>query len=237
MREKRLRQRLALVECAKRTHISVPYLEALEEERWERLPSESHRLGFLRLYARFLGEPAEDIVALYHHGRAASSPTVPSKTAEQPAPEHPRSGKRRLIEIAWPQVGWVLLGVLLASWVAYHFLGFRAKDSGNQGWVPFRARRAGPAAPRREAVVHRIGIKAQADSWVRVVENKRLLFEGILPAGFSKGWTGSGPFHLRIANIQAVQVTWNDQPVDTRQGARGNMNDIQLPPSSVNPQP
>ena len=65
LRQGRLRQRLSIVECAKRTHIATRYLEALEEEKWSILPSESHRLGFLKLYSRFLGVPTEEVLTLY----------------------------------------------------------------------------------------------------------------------------------------------------------------------------
>ena len=45
LKQGRLRQRLSIAECAKRTHIAPRYLEALEEERWETLPSlETKRL-------------------------------------------------------------------------------------------------------------------------------------------------------------------------------------------------
>src|SRR3981081_1846326 len=80
LKQGRLRQRLSIAECAKRTHISSQYLEALEDERWETLPSESHRLGFLRSYSRFLGVSADDVLNLYRQ-KTASQNTV--KTAAE----------------------------------------------------------------------------------------------------------------------------------------------------------
>ena len=71
LKQGRLRQRLSLSECAKRTHISVRYLEALEEEHWNDLPSESHRLGF-KLYCRFLGVSVDDVLALYNQRTEAA---------------------------------------------------------------------------------------------------------------------------------------------------------------------
>src|SRR5262249_60184655 len=65
LKQGRLRQRLSIGECSKRTHIANRYLEALEEERWTDLPSESHRLGFLKTYSRFLGVSAEEILKIY----------------------------------------------------------------------------------------------------------------------------------------------------------------------------
>ncbi len=82
LRQGRLRQRLSIAECAKRTHIATRYLEALEEEHWDILPSESHRLGFLKLYSRFLGVPVEEVMALYAKKSTPESVPPGSRTAE-----------------------------------------------------------------------------------------------------------------------------------------------------------
>src|SRR5688572_6399942 len=65
LKQGRLRQRLSVSECAKRTHIAPRFIEALEDEKWSILPSESHRLGFLKLYSRFLGVSADEVLNLY----------------------------------------------------------------------------------------------------------------------------------------------------------------------------
>src|SRR5258706_15809628 len=86
LKQGRLRQRLSIAECAKRTHIAQRYIEALEEERWEILPSESHRQGFLKLYSRFLGVPAEEVLELYRQ-KTAPKPSEKTGTPAQEAKE------------------------------------------------------------------------------------------------------------------------------------------------------
>src|SRR5262249_55631249 len=119
LRQGRLRQRLSILDCAKRTHISARYLEALEEERWNDLPSESHRLGFLRLYSRFLGVPSEEVLSLYRkseessNGKAKTAPfqTTPTKTKEPSTGWFPSS---------WPQLLGIIVLLLLTAWGVYH---------------------------------------------------------------------------------------------------------------------
>src|ERR1700733_4559262 len=82
LKQGRLRQRLSIAECAKRTHIASRYLEALEDEHWETLPSESHRLGFLRLYSRFLGVSIQDVLNFYRQK------TAPQSVAQREQPEN-----------------------------------------------------------------------------------------------------------------------------------------------------
>ena len=52
----RLARGLTLAQAAQAVHIKPRYLQALEEGRWEDLPSRAQGRGFLRLYAEFLGE-------------------------------------------------------------------------------------------------------------------------------------------------------------------------------------
>src|SRR5438034_8161529 len=96
LKQGRLRQRLSIAECAKRTHIAVRYLEALEEEQWNVLPSESHRLGFLKLYARFLGVAADEALGLYQQKAVKPPPSGTSPSpGQRPKPDGTRGRESR----------------------------------------------------------------------------------------------------------------------------------------------
>src|SRR5437016_5796182 len=118
LREGRLRQRLSVAECAKRTHISARYIEALEEEHWDSMPSESHREGFLGLYARFLGVSSDEAIQLYRQSRNSS----PTKESVKEAKARARA------PFQWGVVSWqklTLAAVLLLGlgWGIYHAIG------------------------------------------------------------------------------------------------------------------
>lgn len=235
LRQGRLRQRLSVVECAKRTHIASRYLEALEEERWKDLPSESHRLGFLKLYARFLGVSVDDVMSAYRQRLE----DVKAQTSVSSAPAGIETAKKLMPikkSAGWSAPTWAqLLGasivLLMLVWFVYHALD---KEIGDSNFIPnthrHQSQQARLVAPKPTRTNQKIHIKAEADSWLRVVVQEELLFEGILPAGGSKEWSGQGPFRLKIGNVRALNLTWNDQPVDITEGARGGMNDIQIPP-------
>ncbi len=63
--EARRRAGLDLATVADRTKIRSRYLEALEGERWDELPSRAYGKGFLRTYAELLGLDAETLVDEY----------------------------------------------------------------------------------------------------------------------------------------------------------------------------
>ncbi len=68
-----------LEEVASRIHVKPAYLQALEEERWEDLPSFTHAKGFLRLYAETLGLDPEPLIrALEGDESPVEEPEVPS---------------------------------------------------------------------------------------------------------------------------------------------------------------
>jgi len=68
LRSAREQRNLSMQDVAARLHIRQDYLEALENADWERLPEEVYALGFLRQYARFLGEDVNDAITTLKSG-------------------------------------------------------------------------------------------------------------------------------------------------------------------------
>jgi hypothetical protein len=235
LKQGRLRQRLSIAECAKRTHIATRYLEALEEEQWSILPSESHRLGFIKLYAQFLGVSVEEVLTLYRQktNKAANSEQQEkSPTGPRPA-SRPRSEPQRThwSPSSIPQVIGIAILLLLLSWVVYHAVIPRLFEQNPMPWTRRKpSNQARLIVPKTSVTFHTVRIKADADSWLRVTSKNELLFEGILPAGSVKEWSGTGPFLFKIGNVKALSLFWNDQPVDLQSGARGAINEIRIPP-------
>jgi cytoskeleton protein RodZ len=231
LKQGRLRQKLSIAECAKRTHISARYLEAIEAERWADLPSESHRLGFLKLYSRFLGVAVDDAALSQpvdsQSAEGAMTPAKPAATPSVPVSE-PKSGWS---PASWAQLVILAFALLGLTWALYHMLRSptvpEAPASTWKRTAPREPRLVPPTKPVNAS--QKLRVKAEADSWLRVIEKDRLLFEGILPATAVKEWSGTGPFSLRLGNARALSVFWNDQPVEIPASTRGAMNEFQLP--------
>ena len=226
LKEGRLHQRLSISECAKRTHITGRYLEALEEERWSDLPSESHRIGFLRLYARFLGVYTEELMQAYNQQQ---QPAPVEKPVEVPKRARPESHSSMTLQRA----SLLLILALVSLWGVVHGIRRYYPDQHmDLSWLRFRPDRAPRlVTPHREIAVQRLRAKADADSWLRVTDNHQLVFEGILPAGAVKEWSGPGPFHIKLGNSAALAIYWNDQPVNIQAATHGNVAELRLPPA------
>jgi cytoskeleton protein RodZ len=65
LRRQREAREISLREIAERTKISLRYLEAMENDRFEVLPAPVFAKGFLREYARYVGLSPDDVVNHY----------------------------------------------------------------------------------------------------------------------------------------------------------------------------
>jgi len=75
LRKSREAKKLTINDISKETNISSKYIEAIENEDFEKLPSETHIVGFLRNYAEFLKEDSDEIIQFYKGFKIGESTT------------------------------------------------------------------------------------------------------------------------------------------------------------------
>lgn len=97
-REERLARDLTLEEVARGTHIRLHYLQAIEEGRFERLPSAVQARGFVRVYAGYLNlDPAPLLDSLNGESAVAVEESPPELTAELQQTPEPGAAERDAI--------------------------------------------------------------------------------------------------------------------------------------------
>jgi len=121
-REREMRG-VTIGEIAAATRISERFLEALENEHWDRLPGGAFNRGFVRSVARFLGLDEESMVAEYvletKGGQAA--------TASEPAAQGmPRDWRPVIAFVA----GLVVLAIVAT--IGFHYYRARARARSQQ---------------------------------------------------------------------------------------------------------
>ena len=119
-RERELRE-VSLNEVTVATRIGTRFLEALENEDWEKLPGGVFNRGFVRSVARYLGLDEENLLAEYDMARGDQAVEPPADTQNR-IPSPPK----------WT-VAALILGVLLA------IIGIVA--AGIYGWHRYSAYR------------------------------------------------------------------------------------------------
>jgi cytoskeletal protein RodZ len=115
LREARLRQSLDLARVEDDTKIRAKYLQALEDERFDILPSETYVKGFLRTYAEYLGLDGQLYVDEFNSRFAAAE--EPISTAQLPRRRKSRRSESNLVVVAL--AGIVAVAVLVV--VAFAF--------------------------------------------------------------------------------------------------------------------
>jgi cytoskeleton protein RodZ len=117
IREARLRQQLDFPEAEHGTKIRAKYLRALEEERFEVLPSHTYVKGFLRSYAEYLGLDGQLYVDEYNSRFVSGEEDLPLRTRRVPASRRRQNDRREsnVVLLALVSIG-LLTALVIAAW-------------------------------------------------------------------------------------------------------------------------
>lgn len=89
LREARETKGLTPVQVQEKTRISARFIEAMEEGRYQDLPTPVHVRGFLKNYARFLGLDAQPLLARYELSQNHRPPPISTKPNHDITPGKP----------------------------------------------------------------------------------------------------------------------------------------------------
>jgi cytoskeleton protein RodZ len=208
LREARVRRGVELAHVAAETRIRTPYLQALEDERFELLPGSAYAKGFLRAYADYLGLDSQLFVEEYNARFSADeAPAAPPQLELRPWPlqRYGLAAAVLLVALAGALLAWQLSG---SSPRPARTGAASAAAPGAP--APATPRPATPRAsrPAKRAVATLVLRATRGPCWLSVrqrSERGRPLFEGTLEPGESRRFA-DGPLWIRIGapwNLEA----------------------------------
>lgn len=219
-RERELRE-VSLKEVTVGTRIGSRFLEALENEEWEKLPGGIFNRGFVRSIARYLGLDEENLLAEYDLAHGEQNLPVP-QPYENKIPRPPM-----WIPIVVVLAALAVLGGLIAGGI----YGWRryaahraAKRSAASTWMP--AQQLPQASPgtmaqstdalRRTATTSSttpldLAISTSAATRVRILGDGALLLDAELAGGESRHFSAKQLFEVTAADSSAVLLELNGQ--------------------------
>jgi transcriptional regulator with XRE-family HTH domain len=213
-RERELRD-VTVDEICSATRIAPKFLEALENEQWQKLPGGVFGRGFVRSIARYLGLSEENLLSEYDLARVETSTPAPLKPEDR-IPSPPK----------WIPVLAVI--VLISALVGMVF-------GGRYAWMWYAAHRAAkkasavvsiPSATASQAGLQ-LSITAFAAARVQVIADGSMVYDAELPSGHNVHFPANGKFAVTAADFSALLLRLNGQTV-TPTGMRASSGTILL---------
>lgn len=240
-RERELRE-VTLQEITSATRIGPRFLEALENEDWEKLPGGVFNRGFVRSIARYLGLDEEALLGEYDLAHGA-------QVAAEDPPEHQINSSRRWKPAAVMLGALVLLAALIAAgfFAWRHFSARRSMMQGPPASAPLATQPPLPiltpasevSTPMPAASITAPAVKPAAngpmDLLVSVIAATHLLvladgtvaFYDEVHSGENRHFTANDSFEVTAADCGAVLLELNSQPLPPL-GVAGSSGTIRL---------
>jgi transcriptional regulator with XRE-family HTH domain len=189
-RERELRE-VTVQEIASATRIAAKFLEALENEQWEKLPGGVFGRGFVRSIARYLGLSEENLLSEYDLARGESTAPAPQKPEER-IPSTPKwIPALAVVVLIGMLIGIVIGGRYAWRWYAAHRA---AKKASAVVGLP-------SATPVRNMDSLELSI-ARATRQVRVLADGSLFYDAELPVARNSQFSANDKFEVAGAALR-----------------------------------
>jgi cytoskeletal protein RodZ len=235
LRREREMRGVSLDEISTATRISVRFLEALENEQWDRLPGGVFNRGFIRAVARFLGLNEENLVGEYAsltQDKPEKAVWATSTSADRPSTEKSPRGHAW----AWTFLVFVILLGVGGAW------GWREYGATLQSWrnppptpPPVQmppAPESAPATGAADAAAPPAGVPAASDTApnsanepemlelkveatqateLTVASDGKTVFDGRMKPGGAQQFKARDRFDVSARNSTAILLDLNGQ--------------------------
>ena len=227
LQQARRSKEITLDRVSQETKIGKKYLEALEKEEYDVFPAKVYVVSFIRRYANYLGLDAESLVQIYqreHSGREDRmniNPEFPIVVTHGPGEKSmPKEGFAALRFTREGLIPFILaIGVVVAAGLtAIFYLQWTSRQLFQQA----AKINSFTNIPRNISMVAEINDK----TWLRVIGDGALSFEGILFPGEKRRWVAKNGMNVRIGNVDGVKLYVNREEVDAVSGNLGKVNEL-----------
>lgn len=209
LRSQRKIREVPLGEIADATKISIRYLEALEEDRFDVLPASVFAKGFLREYARFVGLDPDEVVNSYLTVQQASTH---ADLGDESGKTRPSSRERKNV--------WLLILALMVALTLIAFLIYwGGSQDRNKTIAPTIAAPVLPPRPPQAVVENSappaalvVTMDFTEDCWVEATVDGQRRISELHVQGESMRFEAEKEVRLTLGNPQSVRVEVNGQP-------------------------
>ncbi len=202
-------KKISLREVAKNTRVKEYLLRAIEEDRYDLLPSSTYVKGFLLAYAKYIGLDPDEVLLRYENllkrENPPSSPEVQSKK-----------------KILWnTKQTWIVVGIIAVSLIVFYFL-YSAKRPVEPISVYPKVEETSSPSPAKIAETtssaenkpFSLRLKAVEETWLRIQVNGQPEKEMTLKPGEAASYQALNRIHLLIGNAGGLDLIFNESRLE-----------------------
>ncbi len=206
LRQLRQEHSISTEEIAAKTHIQLRLLQALEEGESDQLPEPIFIQGFIRRYAEALNLDGSTLAQTF----PVNELPINDKTSSKEVPQLAfTTFQPCLLYIS------TLLVIGIASGLLYLLnRPYRVQPELQTANFPQPSVSPTPQASQSDFPIQ-VRVSLNDESWLRVTEDGKIQFEGILTKGTQKTWTAQKQLIIRAGNSGAVLLSFNGQEPKT----------------------
>ncbi|MDY4919766.1 MAG: DUF4115 domain-containing protein [Phascolarctobacterium sp.] len=234
LREARLAKHLSLAEVEKGTSIRSRYLEAMENDEYDKTPGEVFLKGMIRNYGNFLGLNGPELVKLYKASAAgvAAESLRGNEIREvekvklniqlkDPRDIGSGTGRFEMPELPWKQIGAGLAAVVILA-AGYVAVPKAIDYFKNRPSEPSKQEQKLAEGTKTAAALDKVQVQMEAadDCWTEVSADGKEIFAGMLKAKDKKTFEAKDKLIVKYGNIGVMKLVVNGEVVDL-QGEHG----------------
>ena len=255
LRRERLRRGLKLEQVSAHTKIGQHYLQAMEENRFDRLPGGLFTRSFLRQYTHALDLDEEEAIASLM--QQLEEPSVPLSEAQPP---YKRSHLPRLPAVAWLVIAIFGCGGLYTLWENLErslldTSAVAARPLARSGRAILTPRATSAPADLLQPEIHpveeplsvssasqlgfgsrvaalHVVFAASEPVWLSIKSDGILAYSGIIEGLQSRAFDASTKMVVLVGNAGGVKIAVNGKPVGLK-GAHGEVQSLVVTPAGV----
>jgi len=227
LRAAREKKGLRPEEAGRALRLPVRQILALEDNRSDEFPAPVYYRGAFQSYCEYLELDFDSLWRQIHPPAKAPEPTL------KPAPARLRIPLPKMAPALLIPTGLFVVLVLAGGivWFANRTIPEPSRPLRRETVVAPVSAKPAPS----DVGKHRLRLEATEVAWVRLRVDRKLLFEGNLPAGGSMIWEADRSFGLRTPRAGSLRAWLDDQPIDLKALPKDSYGNILIQPATAAP--